>query len=388
MASITVQRPALADLWPAVLLPVVAEARAVQLAALSQADWMWLVNQAQRHALAPLLYAALQPLAATLPAAEPAVQTLRTTYRQATLLGMQRTAELCRLLDALGAAVIRPAVFKGAALAHTLYPSPACRLMGDIDLWVTHAEMPAAIDALAALGYQMREKERRPHALTQQTDGEVQMLAGLPGQGLVELHWGVFPGEWLAQTTAVDRAGVRSRLVASQLVERPVYLLAPEDALIQLAVHISINHQMTTNVLRSLVDIALFTRQPLDWALVSQRAAAWRVAAAVGLTLELTQRIFDLPPWPEAIQRLAPQGGQRVALERFVSPQAVIEGQQLSAGRRRFLYLLCVTDRKRDSLRLVKHTLLPDSAWLAARYGRSDWGMRLHHSANAITGSI
>ena len=118
MASITVQRPALADLWPAVLLPVVAEARAVQLAALSQADWMWLVNQAQRHALAPLLYAALQPLAATLPAAEPAVQTLRTTYRQATLLGMQRTAELRRLLDALAEAVIRPAVFKGAALAH------------------------------------------------------------------------------------------------------------------------------------------------------------------------------------------------------------------------------------------------------------------------------
>ena len=382
----TIHPKSLPRSWPALVLPGENAAQRPQLAALDATAWRWLIEQAQRHAVASLLYATVHPYADDLPQATAAIDTLRTLYRQAALLALQRTAELRRLLDALADADICPAVFKGAALAHTLYPSPACRLMGDIDLWVTHAEMPAAINALAAIGYQMREKERRPHALTQQTDGEVQMLAGRPGQGLVELHWGVFPGEWLAHTTAVDRAGVRSRLVASQLVDRPVYLLTPEDALIQLAVHISINHQMTTNALRSLVDIALFSRQPLDWALVSQRAATWRVATAVGLTLELTQRVFELPPLPEPIQQLLPRGGQRAALTHFVSPQAIVEGQQLSAGRRRFLYLLCVTDRTRDSLHLIRHTLWPDGAWLAARYGRSDWGMRLRHATNSAAG--
>ena len=230
------QQPALADLWPAVLIPVVAEAGAAQLATLPPADWMWLVNQAQRHALAPLLYTALQPLAAKLPAAEPAVQTLRTIYRQAMLSAMQRIGELCRLLDALAAVGIRPVVFKGAALAHTLYPSPACRPMGDIDLWVTEAEMPAAITVLAGLGYCFRAKTQRPHALTQMTDGEVQMLPGQRGQGLVEL--------------------------------------------------------------------------------------------------------------------------------------------------------LCMTDRPADSLRLLTHTVWPSTTWLAARYGRKDWSMRLRHTLRAVVGEL
>lgn len=73
---------------------------------------------------------------------------------------------------------------------------------------------------------------------------------------------------------------------------------------------------------------------------------------------------------------------------RFVSPQAIVEGQQLSAGRRRLLYLLCMTDRTRDSLHLIRHTLWPDDAWLAARYGRSDWEMRLRHATNSASGKI
>ena len=112
------------------------------------------------------------------------------------------------------------------------------------------------------------------------------------------------------------------------------------------------------------------------------------MATAVGLTLELTQRVFDLPPLPEPIQQLLPRGGQRAALTHFVSPQAIVEGQQLSAGRRRLLYLLCMTDRTRDSLHLIRHTLWPDDAWLAARYGRSDWEMRLRHATNSAAGKI
>jgi hypothetical protein len=123
----------------------------------------------------------------------------------------------------------------------------------------------------------------------------VQMLPSQSGQGLVELHWGVFAGEWLARTTAIDRAGVRERLLPIALSGRPALMLAPEDALIQLAVHVGINHQMSVNALRSLVDIALLVqRQPIDWAVVVSRARTWRVAAVTGLTLTLVHACFDL----------------------------------------------------------------------------------------------
>lgn len=388
MASATTELPKrLAALWPAVLLPPQAQAHGAELAALSEADWGLMIHQARRHGLAALLYSSVQPLSIH----PHALQKLREIYRQETLQAMQRAGELCRLLDALAAVGICPVVFKGAALAHTLYPSAACRPMGDIDLWLTHEEMPAAITALEGLGYHLREKQHRPHALTQNTDGEVQMLPGQTGQGLVELHWGVFPGEWLAHTTAVDRAGVRRRLREASLLDRKVLLLSPEDALIQLAVHISISHQMSVNALRSLTDIALMAgnaAQPVDWDVVRQRAVDWRVARAVGTTLHLVQRLFGLPGLAAQTKSLTPSDVQQHLVHRFVSPVSIVQGKHIAPDRRRFVYLLCMTDRPMDSLRLLTHTIWPSAGWLAARYGRSDWSTRLRHASRSVVGEI
>jgi hypothetical protein len=378
----------LPEVWPAVVLPSNAAAAATQLAALSAEEWGWIVGQALWHGLAPLLHVAVNPLALPVDPALPSGVTLRSLHRHAVFLALQRTAELQRLLAALASVDVYPAVFKGAALAHTLYPTPACRPMGDIDLWVTHAEMPAAIAALETLGYHMNEKDKRPHALTRHTDGEVQMHPGQPGQGLVELHWGVFPGEWLAHTTAVDRDAVRARLVQTRLEPNTIWLLAPEDALIQLAVHIGVNHQMSRNALRSLVDIALLAEQPIDWAALYQRARQWRVATAVGFTFELVHRLFGVPSIAEAAAELAPRGVQRKVLRQFVTPGAVLQGRDIAADSRRFLYLLAMTDRLVDSARLLTHTVWPSDAWLSARYGRTDWSLRLRHATRALVGDV
>jgi hypothetical protein len=377
-------------LWPAILLPATAAANAEVLAALPAGDWNWLATQAQRHTLAPLLYANLQPLSLNQPHAGPALETLRTAYKHSLLTAMRREGELRCILDGLAAQGICPGVFKGAALAYTIYPTPGCRPMGDIDLWVTHTEMPAAIKVLTALGYRLHEKTERPHALTQSTDGEVQMRPTQPGQHLVELHWGVFAGEWLARTTAIDRAGVRSRLMRTPLTGgREVLLLAPEDALIQLAVHLGINHQMSLHALRSLVDITLLAQQrPIDWDVVVTRARTWRVATVVGLALTLADTCFDLPALAAPAAELAPAGPQRRLLAHFVDKQIILERPDLSSGKARFAYLLSMTDRRRDSLRLLWRTLWPESAWLAARYGQADMRTRIHHAGGALRGDI
>lgn len=381
--------PPLATLWPALLLPTAVTALAPQLTTFTATEWTWLASEAQRQQLAPLLYANLQPLHLDQPAAAPALAALRTAYKQSSLRAMQREGELRRILDALAARDIRPVVFKGAVLAHTVYPSPGCRPMCDIDLWVTHAEMPAAIGALEGLGYRLREKEARPHALTQATDGEVQMLPSQSGQGLVELHWGVFAGEWLARTTAIDRAGVRQRLLPIALSGRPALMLAPEDALIQLAVHVGINHQMSVNALRSLVDIALLVqRQPIDWAVVVSRARTWRVAAVTGLTLTLVHACFDLQALAAPAAALAPVGVQHWLVDRFVNRQIILTHPDLSSGKARFAYLLCVTDRPRDSVKLLWRTLWPEAHWLAARYGQTGAAMRTQHFLSALQGRI
>lgn len=380
--------PASTGLWPAILLPAIAEQRAADIAALTESQWEGMTADATKHGLAPLLYANLQRLSVAQREALPTLETLRTAYRASTVQAMRREGELRRVLDGLADAGVRPTLFKGAALAYTAYPTPACRPMGDIDLWVMDEEMPGAMRSLETLGYEAHEKENRPHALMRATDGEVQMRPGNATQGLVELHWGVFAGEWLARTTAVDRPGVRSRRIDLHVSGRTAYTLATEDALIQLAVHMGINHQMSLHPLRSLVDIALLSTRPVDWEQVIQRVRAWRVATVTGVALALARDLFGLADLAEPAAALAPSGLQRKVLERFVTPQAVLARPDLSSHKSRFAYLLAVTDRRRDSVHLLARTLWPEHTWLDARYGRSGWSTRLRHMASAFYGHI
>ncbi len=375
-------------LWPAILLPRAHPALAANLPALPAPHWARLAAEAGAHSLGPLLYVTLQTHALLSSCPDAIHAQLRAQYKHTTLVAMQREGELRRVLAVLADAQIRPVVFKGAYLAHAVYPSPGCRPMGDIDLWVTHDEMPGAVAALEGLGYSLREKADRPHALTQDTDGEVQMLPGRPGQNLIELHWGVFPGEWLARTAAVDRAGVRSRVRTVTLATHPVLALAPEDALIQLAVHMGISHQMSLHPLRSLVDIALLAQRGMDWAVVVERAREWRVGVVVGTVLALAAGLFDLPELGLPAAALAPPAWQQRLLRRFVAPETILARPDLSAQKSRFLYLLSVTDRPVDASYLLLRAVWPERRWLAARYGQAGLRVRVCHVAGALRGQI
>ena len=75
------------------------------------------------------------------------------TLREDTALELLRRRELIAVLEALGAASVRPLVFKGAALAHTHYPIPAARPHLDVDLMVEEPAVEAADRVLTQLGY-------------------------------------------------------------------------------------------------------------------------------------------------------------------------------------------------------------------------------------------
>lgn len=65
-----------------------------------------------------------------------------------------RQRELVRVLDALAAAGVAPLLLKGAALAYSIYPSPALRPRADTDLLIRPEDRDATARALATLGYE------------------------------------------------------------------------------------------------------------------------------------------------------------------------------------------------------------------------------------------
>lgn len=314
---------------------------------------------------------------------------LRTSYYASVADTELHATEAREVLGRLADAGVAPVLFKGAALAYTAYPDPACRPMGDLDLWVPEPDMPLARSTLGAAGYREHVKAERPLDMQRQLGGEVQLTGTRPGSGLVELHWSMFSGEWLRRTAAVDNEGIRSRARVTQIAGCDALIPAPEDAAIQLAVHLAVNHQMAFPGVRGLLDLALLARTSnLDWTAVAARAQEWRVATATWLVLRLAAELFGLAGTEAALVSLAPPAGRRVVLQRFVDGPHLLEGRDMTGGSRRLAFQLLLVDRARDAARLVGRTLWPEEEWLRMRYGSAGAGVRGRHLARAARGAV
>ena len=297
--------------------------------------------------------------------------------------------ELHSVLTALVAANLQPVVFKGAALAYTVYPDPACRLMNDLDVWIEADEMARARAALHAVGYRFGYKPDRPPALMETHNGEVRLYGPDSAAGLVELHFGVFAGVWLQRVARVNEAVIRARCQPVEAAGVRAWTLSPEDHLIQVAVHNAVNHQLSLSALRNIVDVALLVRhQPLDWVAVVQRAREWRVATATWLVLSLAVDLCGLTEAAEAMQQLAPSRLRQKLIGLFASAESLVEMRDLSKSKWRYVYLLLLVDRARDAMKLIYRALWPEDEWLQARYNRAELGTRLRHLFNAARGRI
>jgi hypothetical protein len=330
----------------------------------------WLIEQE----LGPPVFHACRDLAG--PAAHLA-RWLHEDYHKAMAeAGLQQTL-LGELLTLFSQAALPAVLLKGAAM-RPLYGKAGLRTMSDLDLWLPAERMAEAVTLLQANGYVPVTKDDRPPALQQMSQGEVQLCKRGWRHSLVELHWFPFSGWWLQRTAVIDHEQLWARKVAwshpgeTQVAGSPVYQLAPEDAVIHLAVHLAINHQFAPPVVRNLMDIVLTAQmRAVDWRLVAARARAWRVATAVWLALRLAEQLLGLEGAGEALTLLRPTTFRRRLLRRFVSVPSVLAGRDLRHGRWRFLLLLLLVDRPLDAGKLMWRTVWPENEWLIARYGHA-----------------
>lgn len=119
-----------------------------------------------------------------------------------------------------------------------------------------------------------------------------------------------------------------------------------------------------------------------------ERARAWRLAAAVGLALELLTTLFPLPAAAPAGAALRLTPGRRWLVGRFTSPAQVLAGENITRSRRRLLFQLALVDRPADVAALLARSVWPERQWLAARYGRTGLGVRLRHAGDVVRGDI
>jgi len=204
---------------------------------------------------------------------------------------------LLELLPAFARSAIPAIPLKGPVLAESLHGDPTLRVCADLDLLVQAQDLPRAFDVLLAAGYEHGEERR---AGRQELDLllESNMEYAFRGQSaglvyLLELHWDV-AWRWRADRRAMDDLWAEARPLVFH--GAPAYALSPEWQLLYLAVHAA-RHRW--QALKWLVDIhELCATQPIDWALVDDKARCFGWRDLVAITLSACHQLLGtrIPP--------------------------------------------------------------------------------------------
>lgn len=225
----------------------------------------------RKHGLAPMAY--------THGLAE-----FKNDHIMATIRADQQRALAAEAVAAMAARGIPAALLKGISYAGWLYADPGERPMTDVDLLVPRADHPAAVNALAALGYAhagpAAQRSPRHHAITLKR----------PSGGAIDLHRSPIQ----LGRIAIDHEGVWRRARPATWVPG-AFALDPVDELLLHAANLARSDLIAP--LRSFVDLGRLSART-DRALAHARAAEWRFARVFRLCVAVVDHVVAGGPAP------------------------------------------------------------------------------------------
>ena len=251
----------------------------------SSEDWGNVTRQALEHGLGPLLHRRLVDSSGSI-AVPPAIFD---TLRRSSLTNL---AHNLRLLHACARAIsllqirdIPAIVLKGAHLGEIVYENPGLRPMADIDIMVRKKDFSAAEQIL----------------------GDNDLLPETSSTP-VDLRWML---DTSLRAELIDLDSVWERARQARIGNAGALVLAPEDLILHLCVHISSHHLLGPSGLLGLVDLRTCIRhyqRDLDWEALVARARLWQCTRPTALCLTLSRDLFwaDLPEG--VLSRLTPEG--------------------------------------------------------------------------------
>jgi hypothetical protein len=256
-------------------------------------DWDALLNLAQEHRVAPLLFSRLADMGAAVP---PAVQErLRVEYERNYFHNLANAAELIGVLKAFDREMVPAMPFKGVVLAASIYRDLNARAAGDLDLLIDYKHLIRATNIIRGRGYELKTPvrpdgtpiptETYEYHFERQTDGMV-----------LELRWRLeLIRPRFRRNLGLDWVWPRRR--TTMLAGAEVPNMSPEITLLVLCMHGS-KHVWARLIW--ICDVAqLVDASPdLDWKDVTRKAkqsGLWR-ALALGVLLAHQVASAAVPP--------------------------------------------------------------------------------------------
>ena len=264
-------------------------------------DWDYVVETSVRHAVAPLVSGALREVEASeeldgdIPSSAHAE--LADLYRRSESRSGAMLRAVGEIADAFTAESIDVIALKDVQLAAGVYPEPALRPLGDIDLLVRREELERAARLLPKLGFLPQPGADMPYT-TRYASGRAFLRER--DQAWVDLQWTVAQREWDLHGDATFAYRIdRMWASAERFTLDGHELLAPcpDEMLFHLCLHLE-GHEYSELVLFSdLVELLRHHAASLDWLRFAETVRLHGAEASVGYALLLTQRLFgaELP---------------------------------------------------------------------------------------------
>lgn len=328
-------------------------------------NWDRLVALAQRHGLAPLLYAHLsQVCGAQVPAGTLAL--LQDYAQKNTAFVVMLTGDLVRLLKVLETNGITAVPYKGPAIAQALYGNVARRQFADLDILVRRRDVWEASRVIEAEGFEPVCPIPGAMRARLLSHAYVRMFHRGSSRTLVELHWDIAEPHWALR---FDAETMWRRLEPMPLPGTTALVPCAEDLLLLLCVH-AVRHG--TDKLEGIGSIAaLLRRTPdLDWDGLWRQAAAMHCQRILAFGLLLACGLFDVPLPPQAAG--LSRSRTLLAMARTTVRELVADRPPARTWRRQVSFQLRLKDSPADRARYCARALTssPDD-WATLRLPES-----------------
>lgn len=335
-------------------------------------DWPTLTDRLIGDGLATHVYRRYREQPDLLPAG--VLNSVKRNYYQNASANHIRLQELRQIGQALHEAGIRLLVLKGGALATTVFPDPALRFMGDLDVAVPPAHSAAALRLLQARGYLLHDDiaSLDDPALLREQGWHLRLTRTVWGKQVeLEFHWPMREQVLVSQVATLD---VRRMWQTAAALDESANLWqpAPPLMLLHLCLHTGLQHRFNDLGLRHYLDIDRVVRhyqaRPGFWPTVVQEAQATRASHVTYFCLMLANELLGTPIPAGVLDTLRPPAWKIRQLNRLLRPDDIINRRRALYDRRRWWWRLLTTDRLADLLLGPWQVLFPGRDFLASYY--------------------
>jgi hypothetical protein len=273
-------------------------------------DWQYVLEASMRHAVSPMLKHGLDRTASVrdfdVRVPEAIRHDLEALYEGSASRNARLFAALREVIEALRAAGVEPVGLKDIQLAVSIYPEPALRPMGDVDLLIRRADWGAAAESLHALGFVARPSGDVPYTRKYATG---QHFRRARDEIWIDLQWNVMQREWDLRgegSFTYDGEAMWRNAVPIQGLGFDLRAPALEDMLFHLCLHLE-GHRYCELVL--FCDIAELLRREaaaVRWDNLLELAQRYAAQSSLYYVLSFVQKLLDAPVPDSVLRSLEP----------------------------------------------------------------------------------